>query len=199
MAQSPEELRRDIEETRYALGRDVDALNEKVSPGRVMSRQVQRTRDSLTSVKDRIMGTASSGTSAVSDKASGVTDTLTSAPDMARERTQGNPLAAGLAAFAAGWLVSSVMPATKAEQRAAQTLKDQTQNLAEPVKEQLSGMGEEMKSNLQGSVQEAAESVKQSANEAVETVKAEGSSQSQDLREDAKSSAQSVRSSGSSS
>jgi len=195
MAQSPEELRRDIEETRHALGRDVDALNEKVSPGRVVSRKVERTRQSVASLRDHVMGSTSSGVSSVSDQASSVGDALSGAPDVARQRTQGNPLAAGLVAFAAGWLVSSVMPATKAEQQAALALQDRAQDLAEPVKEQLSEMGDQVRSNLQESAQDAAESVQQSAQEAVEAVKSEGSDQAQHVTNEAKGSADSVRSS----
>jgi hypothetical protein len=195
MAQSPEELRREIEDTRHALGRDVDALNEKVSPGRVVSRKVERTRQSVTSLKDRVMGTASSKASAVSDHASGVGETLSSAPDLARRQTEGNPLAAGLVAFATGWLVSSVMPATKAEKQAAQTLQDQAQNMADPVKEHLSGIGDELKSSLQGPAKGAVQSVQQTTQEAVETVKSEGQDHAKHLTEEAQSSAESVRSS----
>jgi gas vesicle protein len=195
MAQSPEELRQDIEETRHTLGRDVDALNEKVSPGRVVSRKVERTRESVTSLKDRVMGTASTGMSTTSGQAGGVGATLSSAPDVARRQTEGNPLAAGLVAFSAGWLVSSLMPATKAEKQAAEALQAQAQNLAEPVKEQLSELGDEMKSNLQGPAQEAAHSVQQSAQEAVEAVKSEGQTQTQQVTEEAKDSAKSVRAS----
>ncbi len=34
MAEDPEELKRNIEQTRRNVGRDVDALTEKVSPSR---------------------------------------------------------------------------------------------------------------------------------------------------------------------
>jgi hypothetical protein len=124
MAQSPEELKRDIEQTRRELTQDVDALNEKVSPAKIVSRRVDKTRDSVSQLKERVMGTASSGTSAVSDKAgaatsgmssaaSSVSNAVSGAPGTARQQAQGNPFAAGLLAFAGGWLLSRVLPASK--------------------------------------------------------------------------------------
>ena len=58
MGQSPEELRREIEQTRRELSYDVDTLSDKVSPSRVVERRVDRTKASLAGVKDKVMGTA---------------------------------------------------------------------------------------------------------------------------------------------
>ena len=46
----PEEIRADIERTRTELSRDVDALGEKVKPGNVARRQVDRVRSGVASV-----------------------------------------------------------------------------------------------------------------------------------------------------
>ena len=146
MTNNPEEIRRDIERTRRELSSDVDALTEKVSPTRVMERRVERARGAVTSVKEKVMGSASdtkstagSGMSTAQDKVSGaassvagtassaassVAQTASSAPQMARQRAQGNPLAAGVVAFGAGWLISSLIPASQKEQNAATALKD---------------------------------------------------------------------------
>jgi gas vesicle protein len=56
MAQEPEQLEREIEETRRNLGQNVDALADKVSPGRVVERRVERTKNWFSNTKDRIMG-----------------------------------------------------------------------------------------------------------------------------------------------
>lgn len=53
---NPDEIRAEIERTRRALGRDVDALAEKVSPTKAVSRQTSRMKDGLISVKENIMG-----------------------------------------------------------------------------------------------------------------------------------------------
>ncbi|MBA2699291.1 MAG: DUF3618 domain-containing protein [Nocardioidaceae bacterium] len=197
MAQSPEEVRRDIELTREDLGRDVDALNDKVSPSRIAQRRLDATKQRAGSLKERVMGSASSGRSSMTGTAgsagSAVTDTISAGPDMARRRTEGNPLAAGLVAFAAGWLVSSILPASKAEEQAAQALQDKAGDLAEPVKQQLSEVATEMKDNLQGPAQQAAQSVKDSATGAAATVKEEGTSAAQSVKEDAQGSAQQVK------
>ncbi|TFI47950.1 DUF3618 domain-containing protein, partial [Micrococcus endophyticus] len=53
---NPDEIRAEIERTRHQLGQDVDALAEKVSPTKAVSRQTNRMKDGLLSVKENIMG-----------------------------------------------------------------------------------------------------------------------------------------------
>ena len=64
---NPDEIRAEIERTRYELGQDVDALAEKVSPTKAVSRQTERVKhgvkDGLQSVKENIMGTPDHHTS----------------------------------------------------------------------------------------------------------------------------------------
>jgi len=215
MGASPEELRREIEETRRDLSYDVDALNEKVSPSRVVARRVDRAKGSMTSVKERVMGSAKSGTSSlssttssatdtagsamssaassVSDAASSVTGAVSSSPQVARERTQGNPLAAGLVAFAGGWLVASLLPATQREEQLAEAVQDRAADLKEPLKEQAQQVAAELKDNLQEPAQQAVQQVKESATDAATTVKDEGQYQAASVSEEAKSSAQNVK------
>ena len=57
----PDQLRRDIERTQAALSQDVNALGEKVSPGRIVGRRVDRVRGSASRLKDRVMGNDSPG------------------------------------------------------------------------------------------------------------------------------------------
>ena len=139
MSSDPDQIRSNIEQTQQNLSADIDALTDKVSPPRIMERRVQQTRSAMTTIKDSIMGSTAERTPSlggtVSSAASSAKDTLVStassaadmastAPDMVRRRTRGNPLAAGLIAFGAGWLVSSLLPATAPEQQAAGQLKD---------------------------------------------------------------------------
>ena len=60
--QHPDEIRADIERTRYNLSNDVDAMAEKVTPSNVAQRQVDKVRDAvggaMDNVRDRVMGTA---------------------------------------------------------------------------------------------------------------------------------------------
>jgi hypothetical protein len=95
-------------------------------------------RTAVTNVKDKIMGRTASGSSAAPDTAGSTASSLgravssaasaakgkvastassavgpaSSAPEMARRRTEGNPLAAGLIVFGAGAYLASLLPAT---------------------------------------------------------------------------------------
>lgn len=182
MAQSTEEVRQEIESTRQDLSRDVDALSEKVSPTRIVGRRVEATKTRLGSWKEKVMGSSSSPSHSTSTSgtvgsaASDVGSALSSAPQMARRQTEGNPLAAGLVAFAGGWLVASLLPATRAEEQAARMVQDKASDAAEPVKSQLADVAGQMKDDLEPSAREAAQSVKDTATEAATRVKEEGAS-----------------------
>src|SRR5919202_5805464 len=54
----PDAIRRQIEDTRRELSYDVDALNEKVNPARVMDRRVSAAKGRFTRAKERVMGSA---------------------------------------------------------------------------------------------------------------------------------------------
>jgi flagellar biosynthesis GTPase FlhF len=206
MAEDPEQLKRDIEVTRRDVGRDVDALTEKVSPGRVVGRRVDRARYGVHRLKEQVMGsvesvgdTAGSAVSTVQDAGSKVGDAAGSAPDMARARTRGTPLAAGVIAFAAGWVAAAVLPASTKEREVAQEAKDKAMDAAGSVKEQAAQVAQEVKENLQEPAREAVEHVRQSASQAADEVADESRSAAQQVAGDAKDSADNVRQAGSSS
>jgi hypothetical protein len=206
MAENPEELKRNIEQTRRNVGRDVDALTEKVSPGRVVGRRVDRARGGVHRLKEHVMGSAESvgdsagsAVSTMQDAGSKVGDAVGSAPDVARARTRGTPLAAGLIAFAAGWVAAAALPASTRERELAQETKDKAMEAAGPVKEQAAQVAQEVKENLQEPAQEAVENVKQSASQAATEVADEGRAAAQQVADGAKGSADNVRQAGSSS
>jgi gas vesicle protein len=101
-------------------------------------------------------------------------------------------LAAGLVAFAGGWLVASLLPATKQEEQLAETIQDKAADLKEPLKEQAQQVAQELKDNLQEPAQQAVQQVKETATDAATTVKDEGQYQAASVSEEAKSSAQNV-------
>jgi len=183
MAEDPEELKRNIEQSRRKVGRDVDVLTEKVSPSAVVGRRVERARGGVHRLKEHVMG--------VADSVSGsVTDTVGSAPGMARAKTHGTPLAAGLVAFAAGWMVSAALPASTQERELAQETKDK---VAGPVKEQATQLAQELKDDLQEPAQQAVASVKQTASQAAAEVADDSRSAAQQVADGAKESADKVR------
>jgi hypothetical protein len=203
MTSDPDQIRSSIERTQANLSADVDALAEKVSPPRIVERRVQQTRSALTNFKDSVMGTTADTTAAiggtassaadsvkgaaastrdtVAAKASAASDLASSAPEQVRRRTRGNPLAAGLIAFGAGWLLSSLLPATDREEQAAVQLKELAVEKGAPVREQLQQAGQEAAQNLRESAQQRAQTVKDTAADAASTVAGEAQAQASDV------------------
>ena len=159
MGQSTEELRRDIEQTRDGLSDTLDAIGDRVSPGRVLERRKNRAVQSFQSLRDRLMGTVSSAKDGLSDSTGSAVDTLTSTPDAVRAQTQGSPLATGAVAFGVGFLIAAVFPPSQAEQQAAQSLLDK----AEPVKDELVAAGQDVADELKDSARAALDEVKDTA------------------------------------
>jgi len=166
MGQSTDELRRDIEGTRAGLSDTLDAIGDRVSPGRVLERRKNRTMQSLHSLRDRVMGTVSSAKDSVTDSSGNALDTITSAPDSVRSHTQGSPLAMGAVAFGVGFLVAAVFPPTQPEQDAAQALLDK----AEPLKDELAAAGHDIANELKGPAQDALQDIKATAADSKQAV-----------------------------
>lgn len=212
MTSDPDEIRSNIERTQRNLSADVDALAQKVSPPRIVERQVQRTRSTMTNLKDTIMGSAgdqapamrtgtlgtgmsssvssargtvmenaSSARETVREKASSAADAASSVPDAARQRTRGNPLAAGLVAFGAGWLLSSLLPATGPEQQVASQVKDLATEKGRPVAEQLGQAGQQMGQELRESARQRAGVVRETAADAASAVTDEAQARASDV------------------
>jgi len=195
----PDQIRRDIDQTRAHLSANVDTLAHEANPTTIAKRKVSGVTGRLSSVRDRVMGsaqdtahsatdTAGSAKSSVSDAVASASDAVQSAPSAVQSKTQGNPLAAGIIAFGAGLLVSAMFPPSEAEQKAAATLQDK----AQPLTDEVSAVAKEAAGNLQGSAQEAAQAVKDTATDAAQTVKDEGTSAAQDTQAQAKHAADDV-------
>jgi hypothetical protein len=187
----PDEIRAEIERTRAALSDDVDALTDTANPKNIAKRQVGRAKGALVDVKDRVMGvgddvkeqvmgtgenvkdrvvgTGGNVAGTVQDKAYAVGDAVSAAPETAKAKTRGNPLAAGLIAFGAGLVVSSLIPSSQKEQQAVSNL----QGNLEPVKEKATEVAKEFGQQLKEPAQEAAESVRSTAAEGAQNVKDE--------------------------
>ncbi|MFF5022390.1 DUF3618 domain-containing protein [Micrococcus luteus] len=224
---SPDEIRADIERTRRELGQDVDALAEKVSPTKAVSRQTNRIKDGFIHAKENIMGSPEQHRHepSLGDRAHGVVDdarasasdaagraqdrlgdagdrvsewaddaqhaqhALHQAPAQLRGRTAGNPLAAGLIAFGAGLLLSSLIPASRVEQRAAEGLKEQAAPLVDEAKQ----AAQQLREDLEPAAREAAASVKESATEAASHLKEKGTDTAQDLKTESQDAARQVK------
>ncbi|UOX93065.1 DUF3618 domain-containing protein [Amycolatopsis sp. FBCC-B4732] len=174
-----------------------------MSPGRIVERGVGRLRTAVGSAKDRGMGTANDHASTAGDKAGSVAasaqdkvstaaDAVSEVPRQIRRGTQGTPLAAGLIAFGAGWLVSSLLPASEPERKLAGQATDLAREQLAPVAKHAA---EEVKENLREPVQRAAESVRSEAADSASTVKEEARSATGDVTDRAQEGRRNVRSS----
>lgn len=189
MSENPEAIRADIEQTRRRLGYDVDAVADKVTPSHIAHRQTEKIKGAMTNVKDRVMGAAEDTADNTRGALSDAGDAMGHAQQRVTQKARGNPLAAGLIAFGAGLLVSSLIPPSQKEQELAQTLKEK----AEPVTQQLSSAASEAASHLKQPAQEALQSVKDTATEATENVKQEAQAQGSNVQDRAQEAQQNLQ------
>jgi len=178
MSNDPAQIRREIERTRTELSDNVNALGDKVNPGSIAKRQVGRVRGAATSVKDAVMGSAADAADTGQQVATTMGDAVTNAPNAVARKAQGSPIAAGLIAFGAGLLVSSLLPASKVEQQAAEKVKD----TAQPMVDDLTDTAKEIAGNLKEPAQQAMEEVKFTATDAAATVKDDAASAADDVK-----------------
>jgi gas vesicle protein len=166
---SADELRAQIERQRSELGRDLEVLGDKVSPGRMVDRRKEAVRQRTRGWKDRIMGATDSATSRMSDTADSMGQHLHEAPTAARHQVQGNPLAAGLVAFGAGAVLAALLPTSEKERRMAQ----QATPALERAAEEAGSLAMQTKDDLQPMAQDAVQHVKDDAQQAADQVKQE--------------------------
>jgi hypothetical protein len=188
---NPQQIQEQIERTRANLSDDVDRLTEKVSPPRVMSRQVDRVKSRAVGMKEKVMGSSDDGSGlrgagsslgsaadSVGSAAGSAKDAIGSAPDTVRSQTRGNPLAAGLVAFGLGMVVSALLPASQAEQQLASQAEAKAKELAEPVKQ----AGQQLAEDLKPAAQDAVEQVKSTAQDAAQHTTEHAKSAADDVK-----------------
>ncbi|MHC6229533.1 DUF3618 domain-containing protein [Arthrobacter sp. MMS24-T111] len=213
MSENPDVIRADIEATRARLGTNVDAVADKVTPSNIVHRQTDKLKDAATGMKEKIMGAADTATTnvhnnagagahsaadslhqagdTVSAKLSDAGHAVSQTPGQVKSKTAGNPLAAGLIAFGAGLLVSSLIPPSQKEREAA----DQLKTAAQPLAAELTDAAKNMAQDLKEPAQEAMENVKATATDAAQNVKAEGQHAADDVKDRAADAKDTVQSS----
>ena len=117
----PEVIRQQIEETRRELSYDVDALNEKVNPARVVDRRMTAAKGRMTSMKEKVMGSAQHTSSQSRGRASDVAGSVQSTASDAAGTVQ------NAASSAAGSVQSAASTAADAVQQAPDAIVRQTQ------------------------------------------------------------------------
>jgi len=207
----PDVIRRQIEETRANLSYEVDALNEKVNPSRVVDRRVGKAKTTASGLKDRVFGAAHDtgnhaggaahnaagsmhdAAGSVQGAANDAMGAVQQAPGQLKNQAQGNPLAAGLIAFGVGWLVSSLLPTSEKEKQLASQAESAVKDHSQPLIDQAKSMAQEVGDNLKPAAQDAVQSVKETAQDGVQTVKADGQSAAKDVQGSAQGAKQTVQ------
>lgn len=192
------------------------AMADKYNPRKAVNRRVNRIREAFFGARDKVMGTATSAGHATTAKAGEMRDRAShtasdvghkasqtasdvghavgSVPQKAREQAQGSPLAAGLIAFGAGILVSSLLPASDAERRMAGRVKDTAMQHSDQLKQGFTGATQQMREGLREPARHAAESVKSAAGQAASNVRDESQWAAKDVKDKAQQAGQNVKS-----
>ncbi|MEU6078253.1 DUF3618 domain-containing protein [Micromonospora sp. NPDC047074] len=221
MSNDPDRIRWEIENTRNELSSDVDALADRVNPRRIAGERVGQARGAFTRAREKVMGVQSDGHGAgqrmshatgsarafgeqsreqMSHAAVSMRDEARSLGQQSRQQTQGNPLAAGLIAFGAGLLVSSLIPPSRPERQWAGQARgmvsehsDQLRAQAGRLREQAGQVGHEMRDNLREPAQHAAQAVRATAAGGASAVGEQGRSAAHQMQEQAHASADELR------
>ena len=200
MDQEPDQLRRQLDQQRAEIAGKVDQIENRVNPSHVVARRTNEAKRRLTDWKDSIFGNdepdyraprsgyastgaTDSGTGVgerVGDAMSSATDSVQQAPQVMRRQTRGNPMAAGAIALGAGWLIGSVLPESRSEQRAVRKIEPQLSDAADTLQRE----GQQLADDLKEPAQQAAEEVKQTGRDAADEVKSHGQEAARDVTGD---------------
>jgi gas vesicle protein len=191
-ASDPQDLRRQIEHQREALGRDLVALGDHVSPGAMVQRRKNAASQSLRGVRETLMGSADDLSRSAGERAAGVGETAAGAPHAVAEKAKGSPLVLGLIGFGAGLVAASVLPESKRERdlaaRAEPALERTAREVGSLAREDIDEMApraREAVTDLREGATEGAQHVQQQAREGAATVKDEAQQQAQHVAEEA--------------
>ena len=208
MAQEPDQLRNQLDRQRAEISGTVDQIENRVNPSHVLARRSDRMKRRVTDWKDTVFGNdqpdypqprsrttyqspglASSGEQSdsggmserVGDAMSSASDTVQQAPQAVRRQARGNPMAAGAIALGAGWLISSLLPESRTEQRAVRKVEPQLSDAADTIKQE----GQALADDLKQPAQDTAEQMKQTGRDAATEVKDHGASAARDVKDEA--------------
>ena len=180
MATRSDELTAQIRTTRQRMDGTLDDIGDRAGPGRL----TERLKGALTNTKDTLMGTAG-------DARDQVAGTTGDAADAVRQRSQGNPLAAGLVAFGAGLLAGSVLPESRTEHALARELQTKAQG---PVRDQLQQSAGAVADRVGERVEDAKDHIVDDTREAKDELASDVSDRTDAVKEHARSAADDVRS-----
>jgi hypothetical protein len=218
MSTDPDRIRSEIESTRSELSSDVDALTDRMNPRRIAGERVGQARGALTRVKEKVMGAQMDGhgtgqrmsqaagsvrggarslgqqSRAQAHSAAGsVRDEARSLGQQSRAQAQGNPLAAGLIAFGAGLLVSSLIRPSRHERQWAGQARGMVGEHSAGLREQASQVGNQLRDDMREPAQQAAQSVRSTAAQGASAVRDQGRSAAHQMQEETREAAGEMR------
>jgi len=173
------ELRGRLHHVGASINRSTSALSGTMAEKSTTT--TERTGELMARTNAKVRGTAQELSSRAEGTAGAVGGQAKEAPGAIRQRTETNPMAAGLVALGAGFLAATLLPPTQKERQAAERL----QSGLAPVKEQAGSIGRDIAGELQQSAQGRVEQLKESATEAVDRVKQDARASSQEVKEEA--------------
>lgn len=176
MEQDTDQLKYDIERRREDIEGTLDAIGDRVLPGRIVERRREQLRQGVQGVRERVMGRTHEMTGAASGAASSAAEHV--GPDALGRQVSGHPLGAGLVAAGLGFLVSAAIPRSSSEVQMARSVADAAAPLAEQA---------------QQAVREVARDVADEAASAGSELKETASAAASDVTEEAKHQARAVR------
>jgi ElaB/YqjD/DUF883 family membrane-anchored ribosome-binding protein len=182
-----EELRREIAARREDIGRDLEVIGDRVSPGRMADRTKERTRRRVSTLRDRVMGPVDTARTSFGDAGNTVSGAASSVAGhdpagAVTDRVEGSPIAMGLVAFGIGFVAGSIIPATRTERQAAQQLEPAVTRLAQDAADVAKETGE----HLAPVAQDEVAAVKGDAEAAIGHVTDKGKEEASALQEDAR-------------
>lgn len=180
-----EELRREIAARRDDIGRDLEVIGDRVSPGRMADRTKERTRRRVNGLRERVMGPVDSARTTFGDAGSSLSSAASTAGDRdpagaVAERVEGSPIAMGLVAFGIGFVAGSVLPASRSERQAARRLEPAVAQAAHTAADAARDVGE----HLAPAVQDEVDAVKEEAQQAVGNVTEKSKEEAGALRDE---------------
>ena len=192
MAERTTELRSEIEDTREHLGDTLDAIGDRVSPGRIVERRKNRARQSIDTMRERVMGARHEalhrGCPRLRVERGGLgRRRRPPRPRRGRQRDAGQP------ARRRGHRLRSRHPrgCAPADHEAEASVAD---SVVEPLKAEATDIGKEVGSTAKESATQAGQEAKAALSDAAATVKGEASSAAQDVKQSASDAADQVKS-----
>ena len=109
MGATAEELRADLGRQRQELSRDLEAIGDRVSPGRMMERRRASVRRRITVARETVMGTSDHAKERASDVTHRMGETISHAPEAGRHAVEVTGYQMGIVLRPPLWLRSGRM------------------------------------------------------------------------------------------